>query len=230
MVLLEHTRSPHRRGRKEYRYMMTEAKIETKGTRGTAAEWISRALAAGLLMAALVAGSLQAPPAQAADTFTVERTVDTPDANVGDGDCDVSLAATGFQCTLRAAIQEANATPEADLIRFSILDGGTGVQTIQVGAAGFGALPAITAPVTIDGYTQPGASPNTKAVGNDAVLKIELNGASAGGTTSHHVRSTMRARHQPLRHRHHISGDSVGNRIEGNFIGTDPPAPRPGQH
>jgi len=207
--------------------MMTEAKIETKGTRGTAAEWISRALAAGLLMAALVAGSLQAPPAQAADTFTVERTVDTPDANVGDGDCDVSLAATGFQCTLRAAIQEANATPEADLIRFSILDGGTGVQTIQVGAAGFGALPAITAPVTIDGYTQPGASPNTKAVGNDAVLKIELNGASVTGADGLAVPTSSGSTIRGLVINRFgtgisISGDSVANRIEGNFIGTDP--------
>ena len=32
----------------------------------------------------------------------------------------------------------------------------------------------------IDGYTQTGASANTLAVGNDAVLLIELDGTSAG--------------------------------------------------
>ena len=42
------------------------------------------------------------------------------------------------------------------------------------------ALPTITDPVIIDGYTQPGASANTLAVGDNAVLLIELNGANAG--------------------------------------------------
>ena len=32
--------------------------------------------------------------------------------------------------------------------------------------------------VTIDGYTQPGASPNTQLTSDDAVLLIELNGES----------------------------------------------------
>lgn len=189
----------------------------------------AKALAVSLLMlAAAMAAYLvpTAPPAHAADTFTVERTIDTPDVNVGDGDCDVTLAATGFQCTLRAAIQEANVTPEADLIRFAILDGGTGVQTIEVGKAGFGALPTIAHPVIIDGYTQPGASPNTKAVGNDAVLKIELNGASVGGdglvlsSTSNSVIKGLVIN----RFGGGITmvGDSAANRIEGNFLGTDP--------
>jgi len=35
-------------------------------------------------------------------------------------------------------------------------------------------LPDITASVTIDGYTQPGASPNTLASGDNAVLLVEL--------------------------------------------------------
>jgi hypothetical protein len=40
------------------------------------------------------------------------------------------------------------------------------------------ALPTITDPVIIDGYTQPGSAANTKAVEDDAVLLIELNGAN----------------------------------------------------
>ena len=39
-------------------------------------------------------------------------------------------------------------------------------------------LPTIEEPVIIDGYSQPGARPNTLAVGNNAVLKIELSGAA----------------------------------------------------
>jgi hypothetical protein len=39
------------------------------------------------------------------------------------------------------------------------------------------ALPSITSATTIDGYTQPGASTNTLASGDNAVLRIEINGA-----------------------------------------------------
>ena len=40
--------------------------------------------------------------------------------------------------------------------------------------APFSPWPAITDPVVIDGYSQPGARPNTLDVGDDAVLKINL--------------------------------------------------------
>src|SRR4030095_15991171 len=40
-------------------------------------------------------------------------------------------------------------------------------------------LPAITGPVTIDGYTQAGATGNELAVGDNAILRIELNGKNA---------------------------------------------------
>jgi hypothetical protein len=73
--------------------------------------------------------------------------------------------------SLYDAILEANATPGADEIRFNIP--GTGVQKIEVNRIG---LPEITDPLTIDGYTQPGASPNTLAVGNNAVILIHLDG------------------------------------------------------
>ena len=51
----------------------------------------------------------------AAATFTVNSLGDTPDATVGDGIC----ADSSGTCTLRAAIQEANANPAADSIAFS---------------------------------------------------------------------------------------------------------------
>ena len=104
------------------------------------------------------------------------------------------------------------------------------METINVGSLGFGALPAITEPVTVDGYTQPGAKPNTKAVGNDAVLKIELNGAGAGagaegleitGTSGNSVIKGL-AINRFGGAGIAINGDTSNNRIEGNFIGTNP--------
>jgi CSLREA domain-containing protein len=72
-----------------------------------------------------------------------------------------------------------------DTIRFNIP--GAGVRTINVGssasAAGI-ALPTITKPVLIDGYTQPGASANTQANSDNAVLLVELSGTSAGASAN----------------------------------------------
>ena len=59
--------------------------------------------------------------------------------------------------SLRQAITDANAAAGADTIAFNI--SGVGVQTINV----LSSLPNIAAPLTIDGYTQPGSSANTLA-------------------------------------------------------------------
>ena len=81
--------------------------------------------------------------------------------------------------SLRQAILSANATPNSlngpDEIHFSIRS--EGVNTIAPASA----LPAITEPVVIDGYTQPGASPNTLAAGNNANILIELSGDGCDG-------------------------------------------------
>src|ERR687884_202200 len=66
--------------------------------------------------------------------------------------------------SLRQAILDANNTPGADTITFNIP--GSGVATISPDSE----LPNITEAVTINGYSQPGADPNTLAVGNNAVL------------------------------------------------------------
>src|SRR5262245_54496371 len=141
-------------------------------------------------------------------TFTVLNTLDT---------------GTG---SLRQAILDANDHANtlntggvADTIAFNIPGGG--VQTV----APLSALPTITDPVVIDGYTQPGARPNTLANGDDAVLLIELNGGStrassglkitAGGST---VQGLVMNR---------FDGEGIqltggaGNAVQGNFIGTD---------
>jgi VCBS repeat-containing protein len=124
--------------------------------------------------------------------------------------------------SFRAAINCANDTPGLDTISFRIP--GSEVHTITP----LTVLPAITDPVIIDGYSQPGASPNSNGPDqpNNAVLRIELNGiatpalpgirVTAGGST---VRGLVINRF----YGHAIVLESGGgNRIEGNFIGTDP--------
>jgi len=54
-------------------------------------------------------------PAFAA-TFTVNETADLADADPSDGACDIDLATLGEQCTLRAAIQQANVDADLDTI------------------------------------------------------------------------------------------------------------------
>lgn len=63
---------------------------------------------------ALLVLSLQPERAQVATTFTVKSTADTVDAKPGDGVCADSCG----NCTLRAAIMEANAFPGDDTINF----------------------------------------------------------------------------------------------------------------
>src|SRR6266516_4797495 len=75
--------------------------------------------------------------------------------------------------SLRQAILDANANPGADSIDFNI--SGAGVHSIIP----LSVLATITGPVVLDGYTQPGSSPNTLAVGNNSTHLIELNGNGA---------------------------------------------------
>ncbi len=110
------------------------------------------------LLAAFLAGA--AATASAA-TFTVNSAADTDD-----GVCNAA------NCTLREAINAANASAGLDTIRFAI---GTGAKTIAL----LSELPVIVQPVTIDGTTQPGYAGSPI---------IELNGASAGtGANGLHI-------------------------------------------
>ena len=74
----------------------------------------SRALLAlGLTLLAGFGLSIRPPPAAAATlTFQVTTTTDAPDASPGDGIC----ADAAGQCTLRAAVQEADAQPSGSTI------------------------------------------------------------------------------------------------------------------
>src|SRR4051794_1440494 len=72
--------------------------------------------------------------------------------------------------SLRQAILSANASPGPDRVVFNIP--GTGVRVINL----ITALPQITEQLEIDGYTQPGAKPNSQAIGSDAIILIQLQG------------------------------------------------------
>ena len=76
---------------------------------------------AAMALAMALAVMLAAPPAKASATFTVDSTTDAPDADPGDGAC--STAAN--ECTLRAAIGEANALPGDDVVGFDPSVSGT---------------------------------------------------------------------------------------------------------
>ncbi len=112
--------------------------------------------------------------------FTVNTTDDTAAANLTTGQD------SNGNISLRSAIQAVNhaqsSTPA--LIGFDILNTDSRYQSatnsfrIQPQTA----LDLIASPVIIDGYTQPGASMNTLANGNNAALKIELRGNSSLAT------------------------------------------------
>jgi trimeric autotransporter adhesin len=103
----------------------------------------------------------------AAATFTVNSSADTGDSNIGNGVCRTSNGANGV-CTLRAAIQEANALAGTHTINFSIPTSDAGYSTTRniVVISVPGALPAITrAGTTIDGTTQTNTNTGSLGVG-----------------------------------------------------------------
>ncbi len=94
---------------------------------------------------------------EAAMTFTVTTAIDLSDETPGDGLCAPRLATGSVgPCTLRAAIQEANANAGVDTIVFNI---GSGTQSVLV----FSALPAITEPLNLIG-TPPAGAPATQSI------------------------------------------------------------------
>jgi hypothetical protein len=151
-------------------------------------------------------------PQSPAATYIVDTNLDTNLTACTDAAAD---------CTLRGALNNANANSSTDIINFALPGPSF---TINVTGSG---LPPTIYPVVIDGYSQSGARCNTLEVGNDAVLLIELDGSGlsanrdllwsqAGGLT---VRGLMVNRAPRIGIDMWNGGN---NTVEGNFIGTDP--------
>ncbi len=154
-----------------------------------------------------------------AASLSVDSLLDTPDAAHGNGVCDDGSG----NCTLRAAIEEANALPGPDIINFSL--SGSGPFTIQPTSP----LPIVTDQAIIDGYSQVGSTGNAAppALGTDAVLMIELDGRGAGTPDVPGLHITGGNTTVTGLAINRFSGDGIriegagGNTISGNFIGTD---------
>lgn len=118
-------------------------------------------------------------PASVAEAanFVVNAPADADDANLGDGRCDIVPGAPGDQCTLRAAIRQANALGGSSQI---VLPGGSFTLTLggrDEDAAATGDLD-ITANITIVGqgpratFIQASANSQTSPDNNDAIDRV----------------------------------------------------------
>lgn len=145
----------------------------------------------------------------------------------GTGD---TIAVDGF-VTLREAITAANTNAASG----DAGAGGVGLDTISFNIAGapgtvhtiapLAALPTITEPVIIDGYSQPGSTENTLATGTNAFLTIVLDGVSAGLSAGLNFTAGGSTVQGLVIHRFASQGLFLGTLdnyvIRGNFIGTD---------
>ncbi len=170
-----------------------------------------------LLPAALFLARMAAPPAIGAAVVTVNDSGDSTDA------CATSGTGT---CTLRDALAYANAHAGTE-IHFDIP--GPGVHTIALA----GDYPQIVAPVTIDGFTQPGSSANTNGpgLGDNSIHLIEIDGTNTTGGVDACLAFYIGSGPSTVRGLviNRCKGNGIsftssggGNVVEGSFVGTDP--------
>ena len=142
-----------------------------------------------------------------ATSFVVNDTGDGGDSSLGDGLCQDA----GGNCTLRAAIEEANATAGADMITFSI---GTGPVTIQPATA----FPTISEALLIDGTTQGGP-----AYAGPPLVELDGSASSSGYGLASTAVVTIRGLAI-----NRFTGTAIGlltgsgdSLVQGNYLGTD---------
>lgn len=160
---------------------------------------IARAVLRVLILPTLLLVLAGAARAQGPVRFTVNSTDDADD-----GVCDAT------HCSLREAIDAANAGAGIDTIAFDFA--GAGLQTITPAAP----LPDVTDPVVIDGATEPDFA---------SVPVIELRGDVAGaGASGLHILAGGSTVRGLIVNRFttgiHLEG-AGSNRVEGNYIGSD---------
>ncbi len=150
----------------------------------------------------------------------------------------VTTTADAGPGSLRQAIMDANATAVGPTVTIAFAIPGAGPHVI----APLTQLPAIErGALVIDGYSQPGTSPNTLALGqNDAVLAIRLDGSSgipngltlARGVNDVTIRglSITRFTFAAFVQDNSVFGGASNTRLVGNWLGLAPDgAPFPSQ-
>ncbi len=149
-------------------------------------------------------------------TMIVDSTGDQDDDDLSDGVCRTS----SNDCTLRAAISQANNNPGSDTIHFNIPGGG--LERINLGSP----LPSmvdLSGGTTIDGYTEPGSSPNTSALTFNATILIEIEAPNGqNGFTIESPENEIRglAIYDGNHQIELINENADGNVIVGNIIGS----------
>ena len=130
----------------------------------------------------------------------------------------------GSTGSLPWALSTANSIPSNLPVDIDFDIPGTGPFVIQPTTP----LPAIAHPLTIDGYTQPGASANTNTFGqgDNAVILIDINGSSVSNSDGLDVEAGNSVIEGLAINQ--FSNDAIhlesagGDVVEGNFLGTDP--------
>jgi hypothetical protein len=179
------------------------ASTDPTGNAALGANWVLEASTGSIDTSVVIGASTQAAWDHTLLTYFVTTTADS-----GAG-------------SLRQAIINADASGVSSTIDFTIP--GLGLHTINLASA----LPTITVPVMIDGYSEAGSSVNTLSVGDNAVLTIELNGTGAGAGATGLVLgagsdgSTIRGLVINRFTQDGIDVSSTTDKIVGNWIGTD---------
>ncbi|MBI5565161.1 MAG: hypothetical protein HY870_09705, partial [Chloroflexi bacterium] len=173
------------------------------------------------LVIAQADGALSVIPTKPAATYVVENIADNAemvDCNPGNSVCEPGYwnldhsvcTPTGAGCTLRAALQDANAHTGADEILFGFV-----VNPIQAAAA----LPSVSDPLTIDGSVVGGAT-HVELVGTNAGTGV--NGLNIY-TNNSVVRGLVinRFNNDGIYNGFGVSLDGTGNHVENCRLGTD---------
>jgi CSLREA domain-containing protein len=161
------------------------------------------------------------PPAHAgAEVYTVNATDDFSDD-----------ACNQVHCSLREAVEYANLPPVGDTIEFDIPASDTeciaGVCTIQLTSS----LTLLDGGTTVDGYTQPDASPNTNPFGQalNTDIRIKVEGNNNVGTAffvnapNSIIRGLSLVRFTgATAPAIQLGVNADGTHVEGNFIGVGP--------
>lgn len=143
-------------------------------------------------------------------TFVVNSTADLPDSGFVPGTCDTELnpdadppiPASGI-CTLRAAVNSANANPGPDVVHFGIP--GASVPTINLATE----LQVVGGPIDIDATTQAAGTVEVRSASSVLGLLFGSNGSTIRGLTINNSAGG-------------IGITSDNNRIVGNRFGVDP--------